>query len=177
MAITIAVPDALSELHAEHTYLASLFAELARESDAGRARGLLRTLYEELRAHSAAEQQVFYDVLAHSDAARGLVRSAVTAHEHLCALAEELLAAPPELPPWRETMRALQRAWAEHVEAEERNLFAVARSVVGGDGLRIMAVRLRDAAARWREAECAGYHPGPGSGPPRLAPAEMRHWR
>jgi hypothetical protein len=177
MTIPTPWPDALAELHSEHTYLASLFAEMARESDAVRARGLLRTVYEELRAHRAAEQQAFYAVLAHSDVARGFVRTAAAAHERLCALAEELLASPPESPSWRETMQVLQRAWAEHVEAEERELFAVARRVVGGDGLRIMAVRLREAAARWREAECAGYHPPPGGGPARHAPAELQRWR
>ena len=73
------LPDALTQLRTEHSYLSSLLGELEREPNPGRARGLFRTLYEELCAHSSAEQTVFYAALA--------------AHEHIDELASELVAA------------------------------------------------------------------------------------
>jgi hypothetical protein len=156
--------DALTQLRSEHAHLASLLGELAREPDPGRAHGLFRTVYEELNAHSAAEHAVFYAALAGSATAAELVQRAMVAHATIAALAEELLAGSPAEPPWREMMRALQRAIAEHVDEEERELFTIARREVGGDALRTLGTRLREAAARWREAECGGGHLGDGVG-------------
>jgi hypothetical protein len=153
-----AVPDALTQLRTEHSHLSSLLGELVREANAGRARGLFRTLYDELRAHGSAEQAVFYAVLAGNEAAADVVRRALAAHEHIDELADELMAAPPSQPAWRETLRALQRAVAEHAAEEERELFTIARRELGGDALRAMGAQLVAAAARWREAECAGEH-------------------
>ena len=50
------LPDALTQLRTEHSYLSSLLGELEREPNPGRARGLFRTLYEELCAHSSDER-------------------------------------------------------------------------------------------------------------------------
>lgn len=152
------LPDALTQLRTEHSHLSSLLAELSREPDPLRARGLFRTVYDELRVHSSAEQAVFYAVLAGNDAATDLVRSALAAHRHIDELADELLHIWPSEPPWRETLRALQRAVAEHTDEEERELFAVARREIGGDGLQAMGQQIMAAAAEWREAECAGRH-------------------
>ena len=157
-----AMPDVVAQLAAEHTYLASLFAELGREHNAARARGLFRTLYEELCAHSAAEATVFYAALARTDAAGELVERARAAHEHIAALADELLASSPALPPWRELARDLQHAVAAHAAEEERELFSIARTILGSDALQAMGARLVDAAAAWRAAECGGWHPAHG---------------
>ncbi len=159
-----AATDVVAQLHAEHTYLASLFAELAREHDALRARGLFRTLYAELLAHSSAEEAVFYSALARSPAARALVDRARTEQKRIVALANELLATAPAKPGWRETARVLERAVAEHAAEKERELFPLARQELGGEVLAAMGFRLLDAAAGWREAECGGRHPTPSGG-------------
>ena len=159
------LPDALTQLRTEHSYLSSLLGELEREPNPGRARGLFRTLYEELRAHSSAEQTVFYAALAANDAATDLVRRALAAHEHIDELASELVAASPSQPAWRETLRALRRAVAEYADEEERELFTIARREIGGDALQAMGAQLINAAAEWREAECAGRHAIPPSEP------------
>lgn len=151
-------PDALTQLRGEHAHLAALLGEVAREANAGRAHGLFRTIHEELNAHRVAEEAVFYAALAASETAAISVQRAVAAHAAIATLADELLAMTAIEPPWRERMRALQQAIADHVDEEERELFPIARRELGGDALRALGAQLRDAAARWRAAECAGEH-------------------
>ena len=153
--------DVLAQLRAEHTYMKSLFAELGRELNADRARGLFRTLYEELRAHGEAEASVFYASLGRREETADLVRRALAAHEQIDELADELVTTSPGEPPWREMMRCLEHALEAHADEIERQLFPLARRVLGGDQLSLMAGQMHEAAAHWREAECAGRHRPP----------------
>lgn len=154
------LPNALEQLRVEHQHILALLRQLDGEFHPRRAAGLYRTMYEDLSAHAAAEQAVLYPALLRIGACDDVLRDAYAAHRRIATLADQIAHSPADHAPWRESVRALQRLFADHVAREEGALFAAAQAGLGGDTLHRLGGALRDAELGWRTAgRCAAPSP------------------
>ena len=122
-------------LKAQHREVLALLAELASTDDPSERRRLLDEVTDALEMHAELEEEVFYPAIREdgSRTADALVLDAIDQH-HVVHL---ILAEAPDLDPEAESftakMKLLEDLVRRHIEAEERELFALAASLAESD--------------------------------------------
>jgi hemerythrin superfamily protein len=136
--------NATRVLISQHRAIEALFDELAREPRRhARARALSR-LTEELIAHMAGEEAIFYPAARQ---ALGDVRrpgDGVDEHYMLRAQLRRVLVTNVNGPAFRPRFEALRLLFAHHVQAEETELFPRVQAALGPSQLDTLGAEVLD---------------------------------
>jgi iron-sulfur cluster repair protein YtfE (RIC family) len=144
--------NAVKLLRRDHDAVRDLFLAFRNAGDVAAARGaLFAQIEEQLRIHTAIEEEIFYPACADADAERTGVRLIVEAtqeHEEVKERLRELASADPASDEFPLRVRQLQDLVDAHVAEEERILFDFAFERLGAQRLAELGDEL---AARKRE--------------------------
>jgi iron-sulfur cluster repair protein YtfE (RIC family) len=124
--------DWFGHLKAEHRVVRKLLKAMTHadfEAPARRA-ALLEKVTDLLARHAVEEENAVYPALDAMGEA-GEMSDLVDDHAEMKTLLRELQALPPEDPRWRETAKALKKAFDKHVREEEDQVFPVLREHLG----------------------------------------------
>lgn len=139
--------DIYSLIKKDHQEVASLFRRLkAAEGFVETSEQLFAQLREELELHAHAEEQVWYPALREAEGTQELVEEALDSHELVQRLLDELAASRMDDAAWNEKLEVLEEHVADHIEAEEADIFAVARQLFN-------AAQAAELAQRWQTAK------------------------
>ena len=121
--------DAIKEDHKKHR---TTLTELDGTSGDSEERSkLFERLQRELTAHANAEEQTFYAALLEDPEAQEQVRHSMAEHKEADDLLDELDELELDNPGWLQKFRKLKDAVEHHMDEEERDVFAIARDVIG----------------------------------------------
>ncbi|MGH8496110.1 MAG: hemerythrin domain-containing protein [Gammaproteobacteria bacterium] len=125
-------------LKKDHKSVAKLMDEVAETGDkAAKTRATkFAQIKQQLTAHSEAEDEVFYSVLAEHDKTRDIILEGREEHALVTQLLEELAQMPPDSEDWTAKFKVLKENVEHHVEEEEGEMFKQARSVLDDEQAR-----------------------------------------
>lgn len=132
-------PTIYDVLTAEHEDVAELLEQLAEEEDPAEREELFAEVRFQLERHAQAEEAVFYDLLRSDDKLRAVADQAQEEHEQVRRTLAELDAMEVDDSRWDETVATLTRLVRQHVEVEERDIFAAVRELIDDDQARTLA--------------------------------------
>jgi hemerythrin superfamily protein len=126
--------NATQLLKHDHETIKRLFRDLERVRDSGkRKKQLFRQLRSEVDTHTKLEEDIFYPAVfeqAEGELA-GLVGHAAEEHRKVKSLLGQISGLHPDDPRFDAKTRELQSCIEDHVEEEEEQMFAHARSTLG----------------------------------------------
>ena len=136
--------NALKLIKAGHERIGDLLEE-ALDTDEPRERAdLLHQIRAELMAHEEMEEKVFYPALRSSAQANEIVLENYEEQHHAIEMMlDELLDVPEESDLWKANLEALKENIEQHIEAEEGEMFAVARQVLDQQALEELGQTMR----------------------------------
>jgi hemerythrin-like domain-containing protein len=102
---------------------------MLKELSAGKE-GKLRTMAEELKAHSEAEEKTFYRLLEKNPAMKELIAEGYKEHKEADRLSQALMKARGSKEKFTETAKQLQEAVLHHIKEEEGEMFTRARKII-----------------------------------------------
>jgi hemerythrin-like domain-containing protein len=137
-------------LELQHRKVAATFAHL--ESLEGDPAELVRELADDLAAHMAVEQQLFYPTVREFKAE--LVDDSYEEHSIAELALKRLLRASPGDPMFRARVVVLKELIEAHVEHEERQLFPAAEKELGNAKLEELGLKLQK---QFVEARAQGF--------------------
>jgi hemerythrin superfamily protein len=148
-------PDALSLLRRDHRLAEELFAEFARSAPQ-QLDPLARRICKMLRVHSQIEEELFYPVVSRAltGADRELVGHAEVEHEQAKQAITRIESMTSENPAFRNEVDLLDRRVAQHVAAEEQELFPK----VSATGIDLTALGVALAERRDTLLDVLGLH-------------------
>jgi hemerythrin superfamily protein len=118
-------------LKQDHRTVKELFNEYGKLEPADRdgREQLFRKINEELTIHSELEERLFYPAVreVQTDEAQDIVSEAIEEHRIVKTLLEELSDLVPGQPPFEAKMKVLRDTVLQHVEEEEKEMFAQAK--------------------------------------------------
>lgn len=138
-------PDALSVLRRDHRLAEELFAEFAR-SLPQQLDPLARRICKMLRVHAQIEEELFYPVVGRAlTADKSLLEDARREHQQAKESIVRIESMTSENPAFRDEVEVLSRLVAEHVVAEEQELFPkVSASTLDLNALGVALAERRD---------------------------------
>jgi len=121
--------DALSLLKEEHDRVEKAFKEFENldRHDLEACRRLVHSVCEDLKAHSAMEEDVFYPALREAIDDEEILNEAAVEHETAAMLIEQLENMDPDDPNYHATFTVLGEYVRHHIREEEGEMFAQAR--------------------------------------------------
>ena len=139
--------DLYSLIKKDHEAIGGLFRRLqAAEGFTETAEQLYAQLREEFELHAHAAERVLYPALREAEGAPALVQKAHDNHALIQALLDELAVLHIDDAAWYEKLEGLAEHVKAHIEAEEGDIFNVARR-------RLSAARAVALAQRWQAAK------------------------
>lgn len=135
-------------LRMDHMKVKTLFREIEAETAPDRVWVLYRQIYNDLMAHSKAEEQVVYQKFAMDDEMESFVAQSQQEHEELRRLLDDMETTSPGSSGFDTFMRELKHIVNSHVEREEDELFKMIRERCDKEEL----VRLSASFAKAKEA-------------------------
>ncbi|HEY0640381.1 MAG TPA: hemerythrin domain-containing protein [Pseudonocardiaceae bacterium] len=126
--------DALDLLTADHNRVRGLFArfkEAQENDDTATMSELAAMIFEELRVHTAIEEQIFYPAVHDLDDVADVVDEGVEEHHVVDVLMEEAKALDAADPRWVAKVTVLIENVEHHAGEEEEELFPRIRQVTG----------------------------------------------
>lgn len=125
-------------LKKDHKEVSKLLDEVAETGDnAAKSRATkFAQIKEKLIAHSEAEDEVFYSVLAEHDETRDIVLEGREEHNLVVQFLQELAQMPPDSEDWTAKFKVFKENVEHHVEEEEGEMFEGARKVLSDDEAR-----------------------------------------
>ena len=148
-------PDALSLLRRDHRLAEELFAEFARSAPQ-QLDPLARRICKMLRVHTQIEEELFYPAVSRAltDEDKELVGQAEVEHEQAKQAITRIESMTSENPAFRNEVDLLNRRIAQHVAAEEQELFPK----VSATGIDLMALGVALAERRDTLLDVLGLH-------------------
>lgn len=138
--------DAITLLSADHDRVRGLFArwqEAADSEQLSRAGELAGQIFEELRVHTAIEEETFYpSVRERGEELAETVEEGLQEHHVVDVLMEEIGGLALDAPEWQPKMTVLIENVEHHAGEEERELFPKVRSAFDAQGLEALAAAL-----------------------------------
>ena len=134
-------------LHDDHQLFRRLLAKGEEASDVPAQEHLLASLGTHLSIHEQLERELLYPIVREIDP--GTVRIATEGHREADQIVGELRAVTGTQA-WPATVDSARDRLDAHLTQEEREVFHVARAVLGDDGLETLGERMgsiRDAMA------------------------------
>ena len=104
---------------------------------------LLETLTAELNVHEAIEEKILYPALEPHPEAREIVLEGFQEHHVADLLLNELHTLARSDEQWGAKFKVLKESIEHHIQEEERQMFRIARSVLGRDELTDLGVRMK----------------------------------
>ncbi|HET7369278.1 MAG TPA: hemerythrin domain-containing protein [Gammaproteobacteria bacterium] len=141
--------DIYEALRRDHDEVSVLFENLFDTSDSavqGRREAFIR-LCRALKAHSSAEQALFYPLLQDHEQTHDLVEHAAGRYGKMDRLLREMSSMNHRGDDWMDKCRALHRDVEEHVDEEENRIFPQARHILSEEQARQLGERV------WSEKE------------------------
>jgi hemerythrin superfamily protein len=148
-------PDALSVLRRDHRLAEELFAEFARSAPQ-QLDPLARRICKMLRVHTQIEEELFYPAVSRALTAdeKALLEDARLEHAQAKESIVRIESMTSENPSFRNEVDVLARCVAEHVAAEEQELFAK----VGATSIDLNALGVALAERRDTLLDVLGLH-------------------
>ena len=104
---------------------------------------LLETLTAELNVHEAIEEKILYPALEPHPEAREIVLEGFQEHHVADLLLNELHTLARSDEQWGAKFKVLKESIEHHIQEEERQMFRIARAVLGRDELSDLGVRMK----------------------------------
>jgi hemerythrin superfamily protein len=160
--------NATDLLKKQHKQVMAIFKKLEKTEDPGERRELLDQVSEEIKAHSAIEERIFYPAVREvgTEKAREQVAEALEEH-HVVDL---VLGEAPDLDPADEQFEAKMTVLSElvrhHAEEEEKEMFKSAQKL-GAEELKELGARMESEyeSLKGRAGERAGRSKASGRRP------------
>lgn len=143
--------DAIDLLKQDHDKVERAFRQFEKmdRHDAEACRRLIRSVCEELKVHTALEEEVFYPALRQAIDDQDLMNEAAVEHETAHMLIDQLENMGPDDPNYFATFTVLGEYVRHHIKEEQGEMFPAARKA----GLDLQALGER---MRARREEIAG---------------------
>lgn len=152
------VPDAISQLKADHQKVRGLLTQLEETTERGTTSRtkLLQQIETEVKVHSALEEELFYP--AYRDAVKKkedqkLYYESLEEHHLVDLVLAKLDQTDPATPEFGARSKLLKELIEHHAEEEESEMFPKARKVMPAEELRQIGARM---AARRKDLLIAG---------------------
>jgi hemerythrin-like domain-containing protein len=142
--------DAIELLHTQHQKVKGIFEKL--ENGKGDAIANVLDLIDNLAAHMAIEQDIFYPEVIAADP--DLVSEAFEEHSIAEFALKRLLATGPEEDAFKARVVAAKELIEHHVKEEEDELFKKAKKMLGKDRLEELGAQMKK---RFDEVYASGY--------------------
>lgn len=128
------MPTIYEKLKSDHEKHRTLLSKLAEtEGDSPDRRELWKTFYYDVSAHAAAEEVSFYSELIADSDGQSEGRHSVAEHQELDDMIQELNEMDMSSPGWLTRFKTMKDRYEHHIEEEEKDIFPVARDVIGPD--------------------------------------------
>lgn len=129
--------DIYSEIKADHDRHRALLATIAETSGDSIARqAAWKEFYEDVKAHSAAEEETFYSKLMEKVWGQDQARHSVHEHQQIDDIMEELNDMDMDSSGWLNRLKTLQHDYEHHMDEEENEVFSRAREVIAEDEIQ-----------------------------------------
>jgi hemerythrin superfamily protein len=147
--------------HDKHRDLLEKIVDTSGDSDERRKHW--KTFYEDVSAHAAAEEEVFYAPLMAKEDGQPLSRHGVAEHKELDDIMLELEEMDFSSPGWLARFKTLKHKYEHHMEEEENDIFPDAKDIVSKDAALKMADKFDERKKQERalvdqKAEDAMHH-------------------
>jgi hypothetical protein len=134
--------DAIELLKRQHRFVEELFDQIEQEGEDEEEKvELVQELADNLAAHAAIEERIFYPA-AYGDNTRDLLEEAVEEHLALKRVIADLVQMGPSDDYFDAKIAVLKEQVAHHVEEEEKELFPKVRRELSASHLEAMAVEM-----------------------------------
>jgi hemerythrin superfamily protein len=137
-------------LQRQHRKVETLFKKL--EKGGAGASALLDELANDLAAHMAIEQEIFYPAVQKVDP--NLVLEALEEHALGEIALKRLMASDPKSPSWKARVIAARELIQHHVEEEEEELFPKVEKKIGEEKLLELGAQMKE---RFEEVQEQGF--------------------
>lgn len=117
--------------HRRHRDLLNRLAET--EGDSEERRSLWEEFYYDVKAHAAAEEEVFYSKIMEKPKGQDDARHSVAEHKEMDDIIEELNEMDMASSGWLTRFKTLKHDYEHHMEEEEEDIFKTARKVLDND--------------------------------------------
>jgi len=136
--------DAIDLLKQDHDKVERAFKQFEKmdRHDADACRRLIRSVCEDLKVHTALEEEVFYPALRQAIDDQDLMNEAAVEHETAKMLIEQLENMEPDDPNYHATFTVLGEYVMHHVKEEEGEMFPQAKKA--GIDLEALGERMQD---------------------------------
>ena len=121
--------DAIRKDHDRHRELLNQIAETEGASDARKE--AWQAFYEDVKGHSAAEEETFYSKLMQETWGQDAARHSVHEHAEMDEILEELREMDMSSSGWMTRFKTLKHDYEHHMEEEENEVFERAKEVIG----------------------------------------------
>jgi hemerythrin superfamily protein len=127
--------DIYQILKSDHKEVSNLFKKLEDTSDnAGKTRDrIFGKLHDELKAHSSAEEEMFYPRLKDNASTRDLVAHALHEHQAVDRMLAEMSTMESASSEWSKKCKMLHKMVEDHVKEEENKIFPEAKKILSDD--------------------------------------------
>ena len=144
------MPNIYEAIKADHDTHRRLLDRIADTSGAsGERQEAWHAFYEDVKSHSAAEEETFYSKLMSKTWGQDAARHSVQEHAQMNDLLEELREMDMGHGSWLEKFQQLKRDYEHHMEEEEDEVFERAKEVIpeseiAGYGDRFLARKKKE---------------------------------
>jgi hypothetical protein len=121
--------DAIRKDHQRHRELLDIIAET--EGDSPERREAWDEFYNDIKSHSAAEEETFYSKLMQQTWGQDAARHSVHEHAEMDEILEELREMDMASPGWLTRFKTLKHDYEHHMDEEENEVFERAKEVIG----------------------------------------------
>ncbi|EAQ05100.1 Hemerythrin [Pseudooceanicola batsensis HTCC2597] len=123
--------DAIRKDHDRHRELLNTIAET--EGDTTERRKAWDEFYEEVKSHSAAEEETFYAKIMTKTWGQDAARHSVQEHAEMDEILEELRDMDMSSSGWLTRFKTLKHDYEHHMDEEEDEVFERAKQVIGAE--------------------------------------------
>lgn len=123
--------DAIKEDHDRHRALLDRIAQTEGASD--ERREAWEAFYNDVKGHSAAEEETFYSKLLQQTWGQDAARHSVHEHAEMDEILEELREMDMASPGWITRFKTLKHDYEHHMDEEEDDVFGRAKEVIASE--------------------------------------------
>jgi hemerythrin superfamily protein len=135
--------DAIALLKDQHREVELLFKQLESSKDNEQKQALFEELADNLAAHSAIEEEIFYPA-AYAKRTKELLQEAVEEHLAVKRLLSDLLGMTPDDESFDAKVTVLKEQVEHHVKEEEGELFKKVKKELSSDELEALGAQMEE---------------------------------
>lgn len=143
--------DVYELLKKDHQRVSELFHELSMTRDTKEKEQFFEQLKNELELHSFVEEKIFYPELKRPNQTREIALEAYEEHRLVQKLLEELEELGKDREEWNAKLKVLQTNVEHHVQAEEGQIFNLAKQMLPQEKADELGARIQSEKERQKE--------------------------